>query len=207
MTTSRTPESPLDPFPLSLERALRWAAVQHRGQLRKSSDVPYFGHVVGVAMILDRLGYPEPVVIAGLLHDVVEDTDATLEQVRDRFGAEVAQLVGHCSEVKRDEQGRKRPWIDRKRDHLTALEAAPVEARAVALADKLHNLKSIELDLREGRDVWANFNAGRGQVLWYYQAAIDRLGTGDDRLQDLADRCRETLKTINALSTGDPPPT
>src|SRR5207253_1805696 len=115
-------------------------AVCHRGQERRGSGVPYVAHVVAVAMILDRLGFPEPVVIAGLLHDAVEDTEATPEQVRERFGPEVADLVHHCSEIKTDDQGRKRPWIDRKRDHLEALASAPLAARAILLADKLHNL-------------------------------------------------------------------
>ncbi len=152
-----------------LESALRWAAVCHRGQVRKGSDAPYVEHVVGVALILDRLGFDQDVVIAGLLHDVVEDTDATLDQVEARFGPEVAETVRHSSEIKTDAQGRKRPWIDRKRDHLDALAGAPVAARAVVLADKLHNLISIELDLCEGRPVWATFHADRAQVLSYYR--------------------------------------
>ena len=130
-------------FSLNLERALRWAATCHHGQARKGSGVPYVQHVAAVAMILDRLGYGEDVVVAGLLHDVVEDCDVTLDDVRDRFGMEVAALVAHGSEVKLDATGTKRPWIDRKRDHLAALADAPPDARALVLADKLHNLASI----------------------------------------------------------------
>jgi guanosine-3',5'-bis(diphosphate) 3'-pyrophosphohydrolase len=187
---------PSGPFSATLEQALRWAAACHRGQVRKGSDVPYVEHVVAVAWILDRLGFPEEVVVAGLLHDAVEDTEATLEQVRERCGPEVAAIVAHCSEVKTDAQGRKRPWIDRKRDHLDALAGAPAAARAVVLADKLHNLLSIQLDLRAGRPVWSTFNADRAQVLWYYRATIERCGTGDDRLESLARHCRELLTEV-----------
>jgi (p)ppGpp synthase/HD superfamily hydrolase len=183
----------------SLERALRWAAACHEGQVRKGSGVPYVEHVVGVAMILDRLGFGEEVVIAGLLHDVVEDTEATLEQVRERFGAGVADLVAHCSEVKRDEQGRKRPWVDRKRDHLAAMAGAPAEARAVILADKLHNLVSIACDLRDGVPVWSLFNADRDQVLWYYRTTFATLGAGGPRLEALAGECRRALGEVEAL--------
>ena len=133
-----------------LDAALRYAAACHEGQTRRASSVPYFEHVVAVGWILDRAGFGEDVVIAGLLHDVVEDTRATLEDIEERFGAVVAGLVDSCSEVKTDAQGIKRPWIDRKRDHLAALLEAPVEARAVMLADKLHNLISIEVDLGQG---------------------------------------------------------
>jgi (p)ppGpp synthase/HD superfamily hydrolase len=194
---------PDDPF-LSprLERALRWAAVCHRAQSRKGSDTPYVVHPVAVAMILDRLGFGEDVVIAGLLHDVVEDTDATLDDVRARFGAVVAEIVAHCSEVKLDGAGRKRPWLDRKRDHLAALADVPVDARAVVLADKLHNLVSIACDLSEGRDVWALFNADRERVLWYYRTAIDSFGSGDPRLERLAAECRRVLAEIERAKPG-----
>lgn len=150
-------------------------------------------------MILDRLGFEEPVVIAGLLHDVVEDTAATLEDVRDRFGDEVAATVAHCSEVKLDADGRKRPWLDRKRDHLAALAEASVAARAVVLADKLHNLLSIRVDLEEGRDVWSTFNAPRDRVLWYYRATLDALADDDPKLRFLGDECRAALDEVAAI--------
>ena len=92
-----------------LERALRWSAFCHRGQVRKGSDVPYFEHAVAVAMILSRAGFDEDVVIAGLLHDVVEDTEATFEGVAGRFGPDVAATVRSCSEVKYDDSGRSDP--------------------------------------------------------------------------------------------------
>src|SRR5205807_3243496 len=99
-----------------LEQALRWSARCHEGQTRKGGHIPYFQHAAAVAMILDRAGFDEDVVVAGLLHDVVEDTTATFEDVALRFGPAVAETVRQCSEVKRDAEGRKRPWIDRKRD-------------------------------------------------------------------------------------------
>jgi (p)ppGpp synthase/HD superfamily hydrolase len=181
-----------------LERALRSSAVWHAGQTRKGSDVPYFEHAVAVAMILDRAGFDEDVVIAGLLHDVVEDTEATFEDVAARFGPAVCETVRACSEIKHDAQGRKRPWIDRKRDHLAALSGADTPARAVILADKLHNLTCIELDLAEGRPVWGQFNADRTQVLWYYRATIDACASDDRRVEALAVACREVLERIES---------
>jgi guanosine-3',5'-bis(diphosphate) 3'-pyrophosphohydrolase len=184
-----------------LESALRWSAVCHAGQTRKGSDVPYFEHAAAVAMILDRAGFDEDVVIAGLLHDVVEDTDATFDEVATRFGPAVCETVRACSEVKHDEQGRKRPWIDRKRDHLAALAGANVAAWAVILADKLHNLTCIALDLAEGRPVWNQFNADRAQVLWYYRATIDARAADDPRIDALAAACLELLNRIESQHT------
>jgi (p)ppGpp synthase/HD superfamily hydrolase len=149
-------------------------------------------------MILDRAGFDEDVVIAGLLHDVVEDTAATFDEVAARFGPAVEETVRNCSEVKNDAAGRKRPWIDRKRDHLEALAGAPTATRAVVLADKLHNLMSIELDLDAGCPVWSLFSADRPRVLWYYHAAIDLCAGDDLRVQPLADACRAVLLRIEA---------
>jgi (p)ppGpp synthase/HD superfamily hydrolase len=184
---------------LNLERALRWAAERHRTQERKGSGVPYVQHVVAVAMILDRAGCAEDVVIAGLLHDVVEDTDTTLEQVAEVFGAQVAEIVGWCSERKTDEEGRKCPWIDRKREHIALLDGAPVAAKAVMLADKLHNLLSIQFDLQAGRDLWSKFNADPALVVWYYESVIDRCGSGDERLERIAEQCRGVLGDLKRL--------
>ena len=186
-------------FSMNLERALRWAAECHGGQTRRCGAVPYFEHVVGVALILDRLGFAEDVVVAGLLHDVVEDTEATLDDVRARFGPIVADLVAHGTEVKRDAQGLKRPWVDRKRDHLAALADAPAPARALVLADKLHNLVSRSCDLREGRPVWSLFHADRDQVVAYYRAAVDVCGWGGPQLEALAADCRRVLAEIESL--------
>ncbi|RUL85522.1 HD domain-containing protein [Tautonia sociabilis] len=192
-----------------LDLALRSAALWHDGQRRKASPVPYVQHPMAVALILDRLGFDEDVVIAALLHDAVEDTDASLDQVRERFGDRVAELVGHCSEQKRDPQGNPRPWADRKRDHLEALRSAPMEARAIVLADKLHNLQSIAADLAAGGPVWDRFNAGRDQVIAGYRAAIDGLSADPDpRIEALARRGRAVLSEIEgepsrALPTGE----
>jgi (p)ppGpp synthase/HD superfamily hydrolase len=155
-------------------------------------------------MILDRAGFDEDVVIAGLLHDVVEDTTATVDDVAERFGPAVSETVWSCSEVKNDAEGRKRPWIDRKRDHLATLVGAPMATWAVILADKLHNLTSIELDLNEGRPVWSLFNAERLQVLWYYYATLDTCVQDDPRVGRLADACRVLLARIE--SRGEPEP-
>ena len=198
--------SPADIMSPRLCRALRLAATAHRTQARKGSGVPYVEHVVAVAWIVDRLGFDEDTVIGGLLHDAVEDTEVTLREIDAQFGPAVARIVAECSEVKHDAFGNKRPWIDRKRDHLAALTDATAPTRAVMLADKLHNLLSIELDLGEGRPVWSQFNAERTLVLWYYRAVVDQLGAGDPRLEALAAQCRAVLSRIEAIGPNDPAP-
>ncbi len=102
-------------------------------------------------------------------------------------------------------RGAEAPWIDRKRDHLAALVGASPSAWAVILADKLHNLTCIEVDLAEGRPVWDQFNADRTQVLWYYRATIDGRAVGDPRLEALAAACRAALDRIEARGVTGPP--
>jgi guanosine-3',5'-bis(diphosphate) 3'-pyrophosphohydrolase len=187
-------------FSRDLERALRWAGECHRDQTRKGSSVPYLTHLVGVAMILDRLGFRENVVIAGLLHDVTEDTEATHDDIRDRFGDEVAALVQHCSETKYNDQGQKRAWIERKEGHLRALREAPPDARAVFLADKLDNLTSMACDQGEGRNIWSLFNAERDRVFWYYRAAVEEFGSGSPELERLGDECQRVLVQVEKAS-------
>lgn len=185
-----------DLFSARLERAMRLAAQWHQGQTRRGSDIPYVQHVFAVAMILDRAGFSEETVIAGLLHDAVEDTSATLEEITRHFGPEVAEIVQHCSEVKLDAEGKKRPWIDRKRDHLAALATSPRSAKAVILADKLHNLGSIAFDLSAGRPVWELFHAPREQVLWYYHAAIRACTIDDPSVNRIVKACLIALAEV-----------
>lgn len=180
-----------------LEKGMRLAAQWHQGQVRKQSDLPYVQHLFAVALILDRLGYPEDVVIAGLLHDAIEDTEANASLIRETFGETVAELVQGTSETKLDAEGRKRPWEDRKSDHLEALTTASPELKAIVLADKLHNLESMRLDLEAGNgDFWERFNAPKERIFWYYDRMIELLGHGDDRLERLGRECRRLLDAI-----------
>lgn len=116
-----------------LSAAVEFAVWAHGGRTRKGKDVPYITHPLAVALSLARAGCAEDVVIAGLLHDVVEDTSVTLEEVRERFGAGVAGIVAACTEDKR------LPWEDRKARMLETLTHAPLAVKLVACADKLHN--------------------------------------------------------------------
>ena len=174
---------------------MRCAAEWHREQNRKGSLTPYIVHPFGVSTILDRFGFDEDIIIAGLLHDVVEDTEILIHKVREEFGEKVSALVAACSEVKTDESGVNRPWIDRKRDYIETLAHAPMEARAVALADKLHNLLSILCDLEAGRPVWLLFHAGRSDVLAYYRACIERFDQ-EPELFALATAARKMLRMV-----------
>jgi len=184
------------------EAALVLAAEAHRDQVRKVGNVPYITHVVHVSDILLRYGYPEDMVIAGLLHDVVEDSDVPLGQIEAGFGPVVAEIVAALSERKLD-GGVKRPWEERKAEMLEQLRQASAEAVAVKAADTLHSTRTLATDLRrEGPTSWRNFSRGPGPSLQYYQsvAAIVRERLGDHPLAGELERSIKDLQLAIAVT-------
>lgn len=193
-------DSPVELTSPLVEKAMRLAAEAHRDQTRKASTVPYLSHPASVALILARAGYgDEAVLSAALLHDVVEDTPLTLEQLALEFPEEVVQIVASLSEQKTDDAGVKRPWKDRKVDHIRHLKSASPEAKAVALADKLHNLTSMLHDQADcGDGLWDRFNATREEILWYHDEMIAAAATNDERVARLQAACRAALSQLRA---------
>jgi (p)ppGpp synthase/HD superfamily hydrolase len=154
-------------------RAFQFAADKHAGQTRKASSIPYIAHLMGVASLALEAGGDEDLAIAALLHDVVEDCGGApmLKEVRRRFGARVAKVVGGCTDA---DTYPKPPWRERKENYLRHLAAADADTRLVSAADKLNNVRSILSDYREvGELVWARFQGGREGTLWYYRSLRD----------------------------------
>lgn len=160
----------------AIDRALAFAATAHRTQTRKGTETPYIMHPVHVAMILMRHGFGEEVVMAGLLHDVVEDCDIELAEIHSRFGARVAELVDYVTERKQEPGERKRPWRERKEEQLSRLREMDEEAAALKAADCLHNCQTTLADLEElGDALWSRFNAGPDEQRWYYGSIVSIL--------------------------------
>jgi (p)ppGpp synthase/HD superfamily hydrolase len=160
-------------FSSRYDAALALAARAHRDQLRKGTDLPYIAHPVHVSIILIRHGFDEALAIAGLLHDVVEDTDTSLALIAAEFGDAVAQLVEAVSETK-SAAGAELPWEQRKAEKLAHLQAGGPDVAALKAADAIHNLRSIIADLQSaGPSVWERFKRGPAPTLAYYQAILD----------------------------------
>jgi (p)ppGpp synthase/HD superfamily hydrolase len=164
--------------PLSAERfgdAVRWAIELHGDQVRKGTAVPYVSHLLAVAALVLEGGGSEDEAIAAVLHDALEDTDATAGDIEERFGSDVAQMVVACTDTT---ESPKPPWRPRKEAYVRHLADATTTdgALRVAAADKLHNARSILADLRrEGDQLWTKFNAGPDEQLWYYRSLVDIL--------------------------------
>jgi (p)ppGpp synthase/HD superfamily hydrolase len=154
-------------------RAFDFAFQLHRNQVRKGSETPYLAHLMAVAALIFENGGSEVEAIAGLLHDGPEDQGGkeVLEQIREKFGDRVAEIVDGCTDTY---ETPKPPWRERKERFLAHLPSASAQVRRVSLADKLHNASTILADFRlKGDAVWDRFNGGKEGTLWYYRALCE----------------------------------
>jgi (p)ppGpp synthase/HD superfamily hydrolase len=153
--------------------ALAYTAEVHAGQTRKGGDVPYMAHLLGVTALVLEDGGSEDEAIAALLHDALEDRGerTSFEEIRNRFGDEVADIVRACSDT---EVTPKPPWDERKRAYLERLETEPKAVLRVSVADKLYNARAILFDHKlVGAQVWERFGSGRPSQMWYYRSVAD----------------------------------
>jgi (p)ppGpp synthase/HD superfamily hydrolase len=142
-------------------------------------------------LVLIEMGESDPELLsAALLHDTVEDTGATLAELRALFGERVAAIVEGCSEPDKSDT-----WEHRKQHTVDYLKTAPPEVQLVSAADKLHNLRSLALDeARHGAALWRHFKRGRAETGWYYRAVAASLSDGELREHPL-------IRELQSLAT------
>lgn len=156
--------------PSLIEKALRIATVAHKDMVRKADGLPYILHPFAVAMRLQKEGFSDDVVAAGLVHDVLEDTDYPAEQLRKELGNKVYKMV---LSVTNDDT---LPWEEKKTKYIETVRRGSEGAKAVALADKLHNLESLFIIYdKEGPAVWKKFNKGVEAKLWFEESVLKML--------------------------------
>lgn len=156
---------------LNLSRAIMFATSAHEHQFRKGTTIPYIIHPFETALILQNENCLNDVIIAGLLHDTLEDTSLTAEIIESEFGKRTASLVVACTENK------DLSWEERKNYKIDFVENTKDEdIRKIACADKLSNMRSIYIDLQSyEEDLWTRFNRGRNSQKWYYGKIIEAL--------------------------------
>ena len=168
-----------------INHALAFAAKHHDRQVRKGTKLPYLTHPANVAVILTRYGCDSDTVVAGILHDVIEDcvregySHEMLEQrIGDKFGAKVLDTVLAVTYRRHDDDGVELSGDDRKTDYLERLSGASEQARWVCAADKIHNASSILSDLRRTVDaetIWSRFGGGKAGTGRWYRQVYERL--------------------------------
>jgi (p)ppGpp synthase/HD superfamily hydrolase len=148
-------------------KAVEYARQLHT-EFRKGTRVPYMAHLLGVASLVmgeagGRIMVTEDMVIAAILHDVVEDHGGAprLEAVRKEFGSDVARMVEGLSDTLAEDHDNKEGWEERKRKYLEYLRSAPEDELLISAADKLYNAKAILDDFKEiGPAIWERFKRG-----------------------------------------------
>jgi len=151
------------------DEALLYASALHRGQVRKGTQIPYFSHLLAVSALVMKSEGDEDQAIAGLLHDAAEDQggQATLDEIRRRFGDRVADIVADCTDTLVTP---KPPWRERKEAYIASLPSKSRDSLLVSLADKTDNARAILGDYREvGDEVWSQFRGGKEGTRWYYR--------------------------------------
>jgi (p)ppGpp synthase/HD superfamily hydrolase len=150
--------------------AIVFTARKHAGQLRKGTDIPYISHPMEVMDILRENGCPEQVIIAGILHDTLEDTGTAPEEIGEKFGENILRIVQAESEDK------TKTWKERKQATIAHLGGLPLAEKQVCCADKLANLRSMYADRCSiGESLWTRFNAPKTDIRWYYEGIRDVL--------------------------------
>ena len=147
-----------------LEKAIQYAMNCHQGGVRKGTTKPYILHPMEAVQILSSMNADTHLLMAGILHDTVEDTQATLLDIYELFGVDIAELVCAHTEDKR------KSWEERKLNAINYAAKAGKRHQMLILADKLANIRSMYADYkRHGDELWKRFNAPREKQAWYYK--------------------------------------
>lgn len=176
-----------------VERAARIATVAHKDQVRKEGNVPYIVHPFMIAILLNKHRFSDAVVAAALVHDVPEDTNVSLTELRTELGGEVADIV---ASVTNDDS---LVWEEKKKKYIESIRNASEGAKAVATADKIHNAESLLAAYDEqGTELWKLFNADRDKKLWFENAMLTMLRETWDH--PLVDEYGVLVEKMNALA-------
>jgi (p)ppGpp synthase/HD superfamily hydrolase len=156
-----------------IKKAIQFAARKHHGHMRQEVEpLPYITHLFSVALLVAEDGADDDIVTAALLHDTIEDTGTTREEIVEAFNEKVAEIVESVSEIK-EKDGKKLEWKERKAAYLANLEVASIDAVLIAIADKIDNIESkIEAFEKEGETLLKRWKQPAEAYLWYHGEAL-----------------------------------
>lgn len=160
-----------------LDRAIIFAVRAHAGTERRGKGFPYVIHPMEAVEIVATITPDQEILAAAALHDTVEDTEVTVEQLRAEFGERIASLVASESDEMVDGVSEEDSWHDRKQAAIDRLAAATHDAKIVALGDKLSNMRAIARDYAmKGDELWKIFHASDPKDHeWHYRGLADSL--------------------------------
>lgn len=184
-----------------IEEAIIYATILHQGKVRKLADTPYILHPLEVAQILSTMTDDQELITAGILHDVVEDTDGTLEEIEKRFGKRVAYLVGSESENKYPGEDPTETWVKRKEESIVELKKCKdIDVEMLWLADKLSNIRSLAgLYSEKGEELWTYLRMQDPmKQCWYYRSIAETIELNLNKTGAF----KEFIKHINSIWPG-----
>ena len=165
-----------------VSEAIAFAVKAHDGMRRKKSEAPYILHPMEAAVIVGTMTDDQELIAAAALHDVVEDTDITIEEIEEKFGKRVRELVEAETEDKRADLPPEETWRIRKEESLEVLKNSDDDVLMLWLGDKLANMRSIYREFKiEGEAMWQRFNQKDPALQAWYYSSIVKL---TDRLSD-----------------------
>ena len=179
-----------------LDRAIIFAVKAHSGTERRGKGYPYIVHPLEAVEIVATMTADQELLAAAALHDTVEDTAVTIDDIRAEFGDRVAALVADESDEMPEGVSEEESWHGRKQAAIDRLRAAGREAKMVALGDKLSNMRAIARDYAvQGESFWNLFHVTeRSEHEWHYRGLADAL-----RELDGTDAFREFEDLINQV--------
>ena len=156
------------------EKAVKFAFNAHRGQERKNGGI-YILHPLEVAVIAGSMTNDTDVLAAAVLHDTVEDTDVTADDILNNFGEKIAELVAHETEDKRPYMSAADSWKIRKVESLAVLKDSPVSSKMLWVSDKLSNMRALARNYEDiGIKVFEMFNEKNpAEQKWYHQTVLE----------------------------------
>ena len=160
-----------------LDRAIIFAVKAHHNTERRGKGFPYIVHPMEAVEIVATITPDQELLAAAALHDTIEDTDVTVEQIRREFGDRIADLVHAESDQFIEGVPEEESWHDRKQAAITRLKNAPHDAKIVAMGDKLSNMRAIARDYAmKGDDLWNIFHVtDKASHEWHYRGLADAL--------------------------------
>ncbi len=150
-----------------VERATSFAAHKHKDQYRKEGKILYISHLVSVALILKKYDFEDTVIAAGLLHDTLEDTETSEEEILENFGQEILSIILLLTYDK------NLSWKDQKMKYIEDVRNANEFVKAISLADKIHNIQSLLFNLEVKGDLaWSSFKQNKDTKIWFEKECL-----------------------------------
>jgi len=176
-----------------IEYAIYFATKAHKGQKRKIEDIDMIFHPFTVGMLLQRNGCEEEVVAAGILHDVVEDTSYTFEDIEEELGEKVKSFVYDASEP-----DKSLSWEERKKHTIEHIKGAPLGSKLIVACDKINNLEDLYESIQKyGEEKsYSALNRGKDLQKWYYCTLYESCINGEDKNHPIFKRYKNILNKL-----------